>query len=39
MMVSLRMTMWMRMMEVMIILMVLVVDNKYGDGRGVYSLT
>ena len=30
--------MGMRMMEVLIMLMVMVVDNKYGDGWGVYSI-
>ena len=34
MMVIFRMTMGMRMMEVLIMLMVMVVDNKYGDGWG-----
>ena len=34
MMVIFRMTMGMRMMEVLIMLMVMVVDNKYGDGGG-----
>ena len=33
-----RMTMGMRRMEVLIMLMVMVVDNKYGDGGGVYSI-
>ena len=34
MMVGMRMKMGMRMMEVLIMLMVMVVDNKYGDGWG-----
>ena len=38
MMVIFRMTMGMRMMEVLIMLMVMVVDNKYGDGWAVYSI-
>ena len=38
MMVIFSMTMGMRMMEVLIMLMVMVVDNKYGDGWGVYSI-